>query len=461
MRIILGSSSQWRRTLWIEHFSRSSTSFLSPDIDEKAIRHSSAEALTLLIANAKADALAAQLLSEDPATDALLVCMDQVVRCQGEIREKPISAAQARDFLATYSSGAPAECVNAVVVHNLQSGARCGANEVASVLFRRIPESVVEAAIEQGDIFTSAGAFAIDSPLFQPWVGEIHGTREAVIGLPLHSLRTLLARASPDKPATGITAPSPMAAASPSAMVPGLLVRPLQPADESIVRSLFAEGMGQTIASGVRAELLRPDAVRGGAALGVLAAALAVLHLWLGLAPSTALAAVGSAAALVTILMVRLLPGLVASGYVRSSLAADMCTPYAHYMGAGRRGSCFWVAVDDASSEVVGMVAVEPCTGIADGAGWQWRVGDAELRRMSVATWARGHGVARALFAELRRFAEQCPEYERIVLSTSTLQGVAHDHLYPNLGFVPQHQHRLLGEVVATYFALQLACASD
>ena len=37
---------------------------MSPDIDEKAIRHRDARTLTLLIANAKADALVEQLNKE-------------------------------------------------------------------------------------------------------------------------------------------------------------------------------------------------------------------------------------------------------------------------------------------------------------------------------------------------------------------------------------------------------------
>ena len=65
MRIILGSSSKWRRKLWERHFgTQESGAFLSPDIDEKALRHEDAETLTLLIANAKADALVKRLLEE-------------------------------------------------------------------------------------------------------------------------------------------------------------------------------------------------------------------------------------------------------------------------------------------------------------------------------------------------------------------------------------------------------------
>ena len=109
-RLILGSSSKFRQKLWLAHFPGESD-FRSPDIDEKAIRHTDAKTLTLLIANAKADALATSLLSEEPL-DALLVCLDQVVCCEGSIREKPETAAEARKFLNSYSAGAEAVCVS-------------------------------------------------------------------------------------------------------------------------------------------------------------------------------------------------------------------------------------------------------------------------------------------------------------------------------------------------------------
>ena len=58
-----------------------------PDIDEKAIARDARH--TLLIANAKADALVEQLRNEEGEDfDAVLVCMDQVVCCNDEIRRE-------------------------------------------------------------------------------------------------------------------------------------------------------------------------------------------------------------------------------------------------------------------------------------------------------------------------------------------------------------------------------------
>lgn len=175
-------------------------------------------------------------------------------------REKPESEAEARAFLSSYSNGSKATCVNGMVVHNLQTGVRLGANELASVSFNPLPQSAVDAAIAKGDLYNSAGAFAVESPFFSPHIRAIDGSREAVIGLPIDTLRALLAHevaasasrapvkppaAKPVQPTDEPALPAASSAKSsiPSAMVPGLVVRPMQPDDEEAARALFASGM--------------------------------------------------------------------------------------------------------------------------------------------------------------------------------------------------------------------------
>ena len=443
MRLILGSSSKWRRQLWQQHFPDECNAFMSPDIDEKAIRHEDAETLTMLIANAKADALVAQLRRESSDGCALLVCMDQVVVCEGRIREKPVDAEQVRAYWASYSAGAPATCVNGVVVHNLETGVRCGANEVASVSFEPVHETIVTEAIARGSIFDSAGAFAIEDPLFKPFVKKVDGSAEAIIGLPLDTLRALLARAGGVPGDLSGRASLPRARGLPGDVAPDFVVRPVRPSDEAASRACFEAGMHETVSSGVRRELLRADLFRS--ALMLAAATVAKLVL-----PPRAL---GVAAALVTCGLagaIAWFPRYVADEYIARSLATDMHSPCAHYLST--RGRCFWVAIEASSGALAGTIAIEPPSG-ADGL--KWRSSDAELRRMSVMPWARRRGVARALFAEVLRFAEQSPQYERLVLSTSTLQRVAHDW-YPTLGFVAETFWPVFGRIGVTQYTLLL-----
>jgi septum formation protein len=81
-----------------------------------AIRHPEPEKMTIMIARAKAAALLPKVI-----TPSILICSDQVIRCNGEIREKPESEEEARAFLESYRTHPP-ECVDGVVVYNTLTG---------------------------------------------------------------------------------------------------------------------------------------------------------------------------------------------------------------------------------------------------------------------------------------------------------------------------------------------------
>lgn len=72
--------------------------------------------MVFLIARAKAAALLPQV--KEPS---VLICSDQVIRCNGEVREKPVDEEEARRFLKSYRTY-PAECINGVVVYNTETG---------------------------------------------------------------------------------------------------------------------------------------------------------------------------------------------------------------------------------------------------------------------------------------------------------------------------------------------------
>ena len=79
------------------------------------------------------------------------------------------------------------------------------------------------------------------------------------------------------------------------------------------------------------------------------------------------------------------------------------------------------------------------------------RLGDAELRRMSVARCARGSGVSAALVEAVVRIAAESG-YRRVVLSTSELQ-VQAKRLYLRLGFAVEHQAQNSGVVEVFFMA--------
>ena len=110
MTLILGTSSQFRRKLFQENFSEFLSKdekieqFVSPDIDEKAIRDSDSEKLCQKIAVAKCEAILKEYEGKLPK-DSIILTFDQVVVCDGELREKPVDESEARKFLESYSEG--------------------------------------------------------------------------------------------------------------------------------------------------------------------------------------------------------------------------------------------------------------------------------------------------------------------------------------------------------------------
>ncbi|CAI7902370.1 unnamed protein product [Closterium sp. NIES-54] len=188
-QIILGSSSQSRQQVLREI--GVPFEIMKPGIDEEAIRSADPHELVSLLSRAKADALLAKLKAEGRTfletadVPTLLITADQAVNqpCsiggrhkgvtgrwssgalgprhqvvvhEDRILEKPLSEAEAREFIRGYSR-APARTVGAVLVTNLNSGKQAAAVDVAEVHFRAIPDSVIDQLVAEGDIFYCAG----------------------------------------------------------------------------------------------------------------------------------------------------------------------------------------------------------------------------------------------------------------------------------------------------------------
>lgn len=151
---------------------------ISPDIDEKAIRHKDPKVLALLIARAKNEAIVKKL-----SKDAIVVTSDQVVLVNNGVREKPISKDQAREFLRSYADNAP-ETVTAVVVANTKTGKSIEGVDVSKIYFRSIPEEVIDKLIQKGDVMFCAGGFMAEDPLLAPFVIKVEGSMDSVMGLP-------------------------------------------------------------------------------------------------------------------------------------------------------------------------------------------------------------------------------------------------------------------------------------
>ncbi|KAK8481751.1 hypothetical protein V6N11_073741 [Hibiscus sabdariffa] len=203
-KIILGSSSMPRRKILAEMGYE--FTLMSADIDEKAVRKEKPEDLVMALAAAKADAILQRLPVGDYVKEAeptLLITSDQVVVHEGVIREKPANAEEAREFLKGYSGG-HAATVGSVLVTNLKTGFRKGDwdrvesfSRSALCMTRKLPGSmliqlsalecddeVIEKLIEEGNVLHVAGGLLIENPSIKPYVKQVVGTIDSVMGLP-------------------------------------------------------------------------------------------------------------------------------------------------------------------------------------------------------------------------------------------------------------------------------------
>ncbi|KAL3340935.1 hypothetical protein AABB24_029210 [Solanum stoloniferum] len=211
-KLILGSSSTARKKILGDMGYEFTT--MSADIDEKAIRKEKPEDLVMALAEAKADAIISKFRkteylendvnptilvaadtadaiiprvsigeSEGDAEPTLLITCDQVVVYEGVVREKPSSEAEARQFMKDYANG-HAATVSSVLVTNLATGSRRGEWDKVEIYFHDIPDQVIDKLIEEGIVLYAAGGLIIEHPLVLPYIKEVVGSTDSVMGLP-------------------------------------------------------------------------------------------------------------------------------------------------------------------------------------------------------------------------------------------------------------------------------------
>lgn len=159
---------------------------MSPDIDEKAIRSDDPKELVSRLARAKAKALLFRI--KEPA---ILITSDQVVEWNGKILEKPQSEEEMKGNLKNYGE-IPPKTITSVYVINTQTGKEEEGVDIVRVVFKPIPEEVIESFAKVKAGYTRAGGLDIDDPFLMPYVKAVEGERESVIGLPRSLTEKLL-----------------------------------------------------------------------------------------------------------------------------------------------------------------------------------------------------------------------------------------------------------------------------
>ncbi|KAM7518235.1 hypothetical protein LguiB_017197 [Lonicera macranthoides] len=184
-KVILGSSSVARQKILAEMGYE--FTIMSADIDEKGIRKDNPEELVMALAEAKADAIMSKLQTIDNQKKdikwTLLIASDTVVVYEGVIREKPSNKEEARQFIKDYSGG-HAATVSSVIVTNLSTGLRNGDWDRVEIYFHDIPDDIIDSLIEEGKVLNVAGGLIIEHPMIVPYVKQVVGTTDSVMGLP-------------------------------------------------------------------------------------------------------------------------------------------------------------------------------------------------------------------------------------------------------------------------------------
>ena len=154
-------------------------------VDEEAVAAPTPGALALLLAEAKARAVAAGV--EGPA---LVVGCDSVLDLDGTAYGKPADAAEAR---ARWQGmrGRSGVLRTGHCVIDTRTGAEASATASTTVRFGTPTDEEIDAYVASGEPLKVAGAFTLDGRS-APFVDGVDGNAGNVIGLSLPLLRTLL-----------------------------------------------------------------------------------------------------------------------------------------------------------------------------------------------------------------------------------------------------------------------------
>jgi septum formation protein len=191
MKLVLASTSRYRKSL----LERLDLPFdtIAPEVDESAFPGESPEALVSRLAQAKANAVAAQL------EDALVIGSDQLAAVDGEVLGKPGTEEKACAQLALLSGKEVTFLTGLCVVRAPSNDGDAEAAQFelvkTPVHFRRLSSAQISDYVAREQPLDCAGAFKSEGlgiALFERLGGD---DPNALIGLPLIALCGMLERA--------------------------------------------------------------------------------------------------------------------------------------------------------------------------------------------------------------------------------------------------------------------------
>lgn len=185
MRIILGSSSKSKKQVLLN--AGYTFEVMVPSIDTKLYRNPDPYELANSLARAKAKSIL-QFLGDQ---SAVIIVSDQLVLHMNLVRDKPENYRQAYDFLSTCHKGTQI-VVTAVCVIDTKTKIFLTDIDVATIEFEEIPDSVILKYLGTSDTFFRVGGFNHRHRLLKPYIKNIRGSDDSLIGMPLGVISNLL-----------------------------------------------------------------------------------------------------------------------------------------------------------------------------------------------------------------------------------------------------------------------------
>ncbi|OGG50331.1 septum formation protein Maf [Candidatus Kaiserbacteria bacterium RIFCSPHIGHO2_02_FULL_54_11b] len=142
--------------------------------------------LVVHLAGAKAAAVATR------HPNALVIGVDTVVVCTGEVFGKPDSFEHAREILQTLSGKAHSIFTGFVIIDG-KTGQKVTRTVETKVHFKQLSEADIDAYVKTGEPLGKAGGYAIQGAGVR-FVERIEGDMDNVVGLPLGAVLEELAK---------------------------------------------------------------------------------------------------------------------------------------------------------------------------------------------------------------------------------------------------------------------------
>lgn len=98
-------------------------------------------------------------------------------------------------FIHSYSKS-PAQTIGSVLCTNMTTGSRHETVEVCTIHMSDMPDDVIDKLVEEGDVMWCAGGLMVEHALVVPYIKQIDGSQESVMGLGKEAVMSVLVAAA-------------------------------------------------------------------------------------------------------------------------------------------------------------------------------------------------------------------------------------------------------------------------